>query len=46
MTLDEYSVYAPRAEYEPPVPDWKKFEVFSDALPKTGPTAVSEEDLR
>jgi uncharacterized protein len=46
MRLEEYSVFAPRAEYEPPVPDWKRMSVFSDALPKEGPMAVSEEDLQ
>jgi hypothetical protein len=44
MTLVEHSVYAPRAEYEPPVPDWKMFPVFRDALPKEGPAAVEIED--
>lgn len=33
MQLVEYSAYAPRADYEPPVPAWKTFEVFRDALP-------------
>jgi predicted pyridoxine 5'-phosphate oxidase superfamily flavin-nucleotide-binding protein len=33
MKLVEYSVYAPRAEYTPPVPAWKTFDVFRDALP-------------
>jgi len=33
MKLVEHSVYAPRAEYTPPVPAWKTFEVFRDALP-------------
>jgi uncharacterized protein len=26
-------VYAPRPDYTPPVPAWKSFEVFRDALP-------------
>ena len=29
----EHSAYAPRPEYKPPVPAWKRFEVFRDALP-------------
>jgi len=29
----EPSAYAPRPGYEPPVPAWKHFEVFRDALP-------------
>lgn len=33
MQLVEYSTYAPRADYEPPVPAWKTFETFRDALP-------------
>jgi predicted pyridoxine 5'-phosphate oxidase superfamily flavin-nucleotide-binding protein len=33
MQLVEESVYAPRADYTPPVPAWKSFEVFKDALP-------------
>lgn len=33
MQLLEYSAYAPRAGYEPPVPAWKTFETFRDALP-------------
>ena len=33
MQLSEYSVYAPRPDHEPPVPAWKTFEVFRDALP-------------
>ncbi len=44
MALVERSVYAPRPEYEPPVPDWKRMPVFRDALPKTGPAAVDVED--
>lgn len=33
MQLVEYSAYAPRPEYTPPVPAWKTFEAFRDALP-------------
>ena len=33
MQLVEYSAYAPRADYAPPVPAWKTFDVFRDALP-------------
>jgi predicted pyridoxine 5'-phosphate oxidase superfamily flavin-nucleotide-binding protein len=33
MQLVEHSAYAPRPQYEPPVPAWKTFEVFRDALP-------------
>jgi uncharacterized protein len=33
MQLVEESVHSPRADYTPPVPAWKTFEVFKDALP-------------
>jgi predicted pyridoxine 5'-phosphate oxidase superfamily flavin-nucleotide-binding protein len=33
MQLLEHSVYAPRADYTPPQPAWKTFDVFRDALP-------------
>jgi predicted pyridoxine 5'-phosphate oxidase superfamily flavin-nucleotide-binding protein len=39
MKLVEHSVYAPKAEHEPPVPDWKRMPVFKDHLPKAGPAA-------
>jgi predicted pyridoxine 5'-phosphate oxidase superfamily flavin-nucleotide-binding protein len=34
MTTTEASPYVPRADYTPPVPAWKKFEMFSDVLPR------------
>lgn len=33
MQLVEYSVYTPRHNYTPPIPDWKTFDEFRDALP-------------
>jgi len=33
MQMVELSTYAPKADYTPPVPAWKSFEVFVDALP-------------
>ena len=33
MQLTELSAHAPRQGHEPPVPAWKTFEVFRDALP-------------
>jgi predicted pyridoxine 5'-phosphate oxidase superfamily flavin-nucleotide-binding protein len=33
MQLEELSVYAPRADYVPPVPGWKSSPAFCDALP-------------
>jgi predicted pyridoxine 5'-phosphate oxidase superfamily flavin-nucleotide-binding protein len=44
MQLIEHSVFAPRPEYSPPVPDWKCMPVFRDALPKVGPAAVEFEE--
>jgi uncharacterized protein len=33
MQLLEHSVHAPRPDYTPPVPAWKTFDAFRDALP-------------
>ena len=33
MQVIEHSVYAPRPNHVPPVPAWKTFDVFRDALP-------------
>jgi predicted pyridoxine 5'-phosphate oxidase superfamily flavin-nucleotide-binding protein len=33
MQLLEHSVYAPRPDYTPPVPAWKTYDSFRDALP-------------
>lgn len=33
MQLVDYSVYAPKSGYTPPVPAWKTFDAFRDALP-------------
>lgn len=33
MQLVEYSAYAPRPDYTPPVPAWKTFDAFRDSLP-------------
>jgi predicted pyridoxine 5'-phosphate oxidase superfamily flavin-nucleotide-binding protein len=32
MALTELSVFAPKPGHEPPVPDWKRMEVFRDYL--------------
>jgi len=37
MTLVEASPYAPREGYTPPVPKWKRFEMFCDVLPQGDP---------
>lgn len=34
MDMVEHSVYAPRPEHTPPVPDWKRMEAFRDYLPE------------
>lgn len=34
LKLVEYSAHAPRLDYTPPVPEWKTFDEFRDALPK------------
>ena len=36
MQVVEQSAYAPRPDYTPPEPGWKKMEHFRDALPKRG----------
>jgi uncharacterized protein len=33
MQVVEHSVYVPRPEHTPPEPDWKRMDVFRDALP-------------
>lgn len=43
MQLVEYSVYAPRADYVPPVPAWKTFDAFRDALPARDREDVKKE---
>ena len=42
----EYSVYAPRPSYSPPVPAWKTFDSFRDALPErdSAANAMSDEE--
>ena len=37
MDLQELSVYAPHAEHEPPVPEWKQMDLFSPYLPGSQP---------
>ncbi len=43
MVLDEYSVYAPRREHEPPIPDWKRNPAYRDALPQRDLAALADE---
>lgn len=44
MQLVEHSVYAPRPDHTPPVPAWKTFEVFRDALPVRDLSGESDSD--
>jgi len=37
MQLVEHSVYAPREDYTPPVPEWKERPVFREVLPGRKP---------
>jgi predicted pyridoxine 5'-phosphate oxidase superfamily flavin-nucleotide-binding protein len=46
MQMVERSVYAPAPHHTPPQPDWKRMEVFNDALPKEGPAAYREKGQR
>ena len=43
MVLEEYSRYAPRPEYEAPIPDWKRNPTYRDALPERDLAALTEE---
>jgi predicted pyridoxine 5'-phosphate oxidase superfamily flavin-nucleotide-binding protein len=43
MELREHSVYAPRAEHEPPIPDWKRRPEYRDALPERDLAALGDE---
>lgn len=42
MKLIEYSAYAPKTNYTPPVPTWKTFDAFRDALPARDRTDENE----
>ena len=42
MQLVEESVYSPRPEYTPPVPAWKTYDAFKDALPARDRTPAGE----
>ena len=33
MQMLEFSTYAPRTDYSPPIPAWKTYEAFRDSLP-------------
>jgi predicted pyridoxine 5'-phosphate oxidase superfamily flavin-nucleotide-binding protein len=44
MHIAEASPYVPRAEYTPPVPKWKRFEMFRDVLPQNDPARREGDD--
>lgn len=44
MYVAEPSPYVPRAEYTPPVPKWKRFEMFRDVLPPNDPARGGGDD--
>jgi uncharacterized protein len=44
MKLEEQSVYAPRPGHLPPVPEWKKMDVFKDYLPSAPTSPASTGD--
>lgn len=46
MVLEEYSVYAPGEGRDPPIPDWKRNPVYSDALAANDLAALGEEEPR
>ena len=41
MVLEEHSRYAPREQYEPPIPDWKRNPAYRDALPARDQAALA-----
>lgn len=43
MQLVELSTYVPQADYSPPVPAWKTFDAFRDALPARDRTEASDD---
>lgn len=43
LELLEYSAYAPRPDYVPPVPAWKTFDAFRDSLPPRDRGGVNQE---
>ena len=43
LRIEDYSVYAPRAGHEPPIPDWKRKPVYRDALAERDLAALAEE---
>ena len=44
MHLGEHSVFAPKCDYEPPVPDWKRHPGLRDALPDRDRDRIAGEE--
>jgi predicted pyridoxine 5'-phosphate oxidase superfamily flavin-nucleotide-binding protein len=44
MNMAAFSEYVPKADYRPPVPEWKKFEDFQDALPERDLAEIANEE--
>ena len=42
MHIVEESSYVPRPDYTPPVPKWKRFEMFRDVLPSGDPARTDD----
>ncbi len=45
MQLVELSAYVPKADYTPPVPAWKTFDEFRDALPARDRVGDGDEEI-
>jgi len=46
MQMVAFSEYAPKSSYTAPIPDWKKYEDFRDALPERDLVALSNADKK
>jgi predicted pyridoxine 5'-phosphate oxidase superfamily flavin-nucleotide-binding protein len=44
MKLVELSEYVPKANFTPPIPDWKKYDDFRDALPERDQVAIRNDE--
>lgn len=45
MQMVQMSEFAPKPNYTPPIPEWKKFDDFRDALPARDINEISKEKL-
>ena len=44
MQLVELSTYVPKENYSPPIPQWKKYDEFRDALPERDQIDINNEN--